>query len=340
MVLFCPDEIIAPEDGNLIVGLHIGGKNMETGILLESGTNELEILQFRVGDNFYGINVAKIREILSYVKPTPIPNADPRIEGIFMPRDEVIFVINLAECLNLSTAPLEGTATDMYIVTNFNMLNVAFHVNAVQGIHRVSWSEIIKPDSTINAAGAGMATGIVRIDDKLIIVLDFEKIVSEINPESGLKISDVEHMRGRARNESPILIAEDSALLSRMIVNCLEQAGYTNITTTDNGQECWNTLRKYQRQGLVDEKVACVITDIEMPQMDGHRLTKLIKTDDELKKLPVVIFSSLVNDEMRRKGEQLGANAQLSKPEIGQLVHAIDQLLDAAEAEAAAAEAE
>ena len=125
-----------------------------------------------------------------------------------------------------------------------------------------------------------------------------------------------------------------------MIVNCLEQAGYTNITTTDNGQECWNTLRKYQRQGLVDEKVACVITDIEMPQMDGHRLTKLIKTDDELKKLPVVIFSSLVNDEMRRKGEQLGANAQLSKPEIGQLVHAIDQLLDAAEAEAAAAEAE
>ena len=102
MVLFCPDEIIAPEDGNLIVGLHIGGKNMETGILLESGTNELEILQFRVGDNFYGINVAKIREILSYVKPTPIPNADPRIEGIFMPRDEVISVINLAECLQSS----------------------------------------------------------------------------------------------------------------------------------------------------------------------------------------------------------------------------------------------
>ena len=271
---------------------------METGILLESGTNELEILQFKVGDNFYGINVAKIREILSYVKPTPIPNADPRIEGIFMPRDEVISVINLAECLKLSTAPVEATATDMYIVTNFNMLNVAFHVNAVQGIHRVSWSEIIKPDSTMNAAGAGMATGIVRIDDKLIIVLDFEKIVSEINPESGLKLSDVAHMRGRGRNESPILIAEDSALLSKMIVNCLEQAGYTNIITTDNGQECWNTLRKYQRQGVVDEKVSCVITDIEMPQMDGHRLTKLIKSDDETKYLPVIIFSSLVNDEI------------------------------------------
>jgi two-component system chemotaxis response regulator CheV len=300
---------------------------METGILLESGTNELEILQFRVGNNFYGINVAKIREILSYEAPTPVPNADPRIEGIFMPRDEVISVINLAECMNM-VHPQE-TSNDMYIVTNFNKLNAAFHVNAVMGIHRVSWSEIIKPDSTINAAGAGMATGIIRIDDKLIIILDFEKIVSEINPESGLKISDVEQMRGRARNESPILIAEDSALLSKMIVNCLEQAGYTNITTTDNGQECWNKLRASAKRGTIDEDVACVITDIEMPQMDGHRLTKLIKTDEELKHIPVIIFSSLVNDEMRRKGEQLGANAQLSKPEIGQLVEAIDSLLEA-----------
>lgn len=298
---------------------------METGILLESGTNELEILQFQMGNNFYGINVAKIREILSYTVPTPIPNADPRIEGIFMPRDEVISVIDLAECLSMEHPA--NTANDMYIVTNFNKLNAAFHVNAVMGIHRVSWSDIIKPDSTINAAGAGMATGIVRIDGKLIIVLDFEKIVSEINPETGLKISDVEHMHGRGRSEAPILIAEDSALLSKMIVNCLKQAGYDNITTTDNGQECWDKLQSYLKSGDVDSKVACVITDIEMPQMDGHRLTKLIKTDDNLKHLPVVIFSSLVNDEMRRKGEQLGANAQLSKPEIGQLVEAIDGLI-------------
>lgn len=303
---------------------------METGILLESGTNELEILEFRVGNNYYGINVAKIREILSYQTPTPIPNADPRIEGIFMPRDEIISIVDLAVSLGMPKS--ENTQSDMYIVTNFNRLNVAFHVSAVLGIHRVSWSDIIKPDSTVNAAGAGMATGIVRIDGKLIIILDFEKIVSEINPETGLKVSEVEHMRGRQRNESPILIAEDSALLSKMIVNCLERAGYNNITTTDNGQECWDKLTSYLKSGNLDEKVACVITDIEMPQMDGHRLTKLIKTDEDLKHIPVVIFSSLVNDEMRRKGESLGADAQLSKPEIGQLVEAIDNLLDAADA--------
>ena len=298
---------------------------METGILLESGTNELEILEFKVGNNYYGINVAKIREIISYQTPTPIPNADPRIEGIFMPRDEIISIIDLAEVMHLEKP--EKVSNDMYIVTNFNQLNTAFHVNAVLGIHRVSWSDIVKPDSTINTAGEGMATGIIRIDKKLIIILDFEKIVSEINPETGLKVSDVEHMKNRSRNESPILIAEDSALLSKMIVNCLEQAGYTNLTTTDNGQECWDKLQEYMAEGNIDDKVSCIITDIEMPQMDGHWLTKLVKENESLKHIPLIIFSSLVNAEMRRKGEQLGADAQLSKPEIGQLVGAIDKLI-------------
>lgn len=298
---------------------------MDTGILLESGTNELEILEFKVGNNYYGINVAKIREILPYQTPTPIPNSDPRIEGIFMPREEIISIIDLGVVMNLPKK--ETTAADMFIVTNFNRLHTAFHVHGVAGIHRVSWTDIVKPDSTISAAGEGMATGIVRIDGKLIIILDFEQIVAQINPETGLKASDVAHMRGRGRNDSPILIAEDSPLLSKMLVNCLEQAGYENVTTTGNGQECWDRLREYIKSGELDEKVACVITDIEMPQMDGHHLTKLIKESDELKHIPVVIFSSLVNDEMRSKGEQLGADAQLSKPEIGQLVEALDGLI-------------
>lgn len=299
---------------------------MDTNILLESGTNELEILEFKVGGNFYGINVAKIREILPYEVATPIPNSDPRIEGIFMPRDEIISIINLAEFLHMPKR--EDCSEDMYIVTNFNRLNTAFHVDEVLGIHRVSWTEIIKPDSTVNAAdGTGMATGIIQIDNKLIIILDFEQIVASINPETGLKASAVAHMRGRARIDAPVIIAEDSPLLSKMIVNCLDDAGYKNITVTNNGKECWDKINEYLLAGNVDEKVACVITDIEMPQMDGHRLTKLIKDSEELCHIPVVIFSSLVNDEMRRKGEQLGADAQLSKPEIGMLIEAVDGLL-------------
>ena len=298
---------------------------METGILLESGTNELEILEFRVGSNYYGINVAKIREILPYQVPTPIPNADARIEGIFMPRDEIISIVDLSRVMNLPAA--QSTVGDMYIVTNFNNLNTAYHVQGVEGIHRVSWGDIIEPDSTINASGMGMATGIVRIEGRLIIILDFEKIVAEINPETGLKISDVEHMTGRSRVDSPILIAEDSPLLGKMLLDCLKRAGFANIDLTNNGKECWDKLSAYQEQGVLDQKVACVITDIEMPQMDGHHLTKLIKSDEQMMHIPVIIFSSLINDEMRKKGESLGADMQLSKPEIGQLVGAIDQVL-------------
>ena len=299
---------------------------METNILLESGTNELEILEFRVGGNYYGMNVAKIKEILTYKKPTPVPNGHPCIEGIFMPRDIIISIIDLAKCLHL--APSKDESHDMFIVTNFNQLHTAFHVHEVVGIHRVSWADIVKPDETINTAGAGVATGIIKIDQKLINILDFEKIVNDISPETSLRVSDIERLGERERNEHPILIAEDSPLLSTLITDCLHKAGYCNVTVANNGKEAWDKLQEYKAAGSVDEKVSCVITDIEMPQMDGHRLTKLIKEDEVLKHLPVIIFSSLVNEEMRRKGEQLGADAQLSKPEVGVLVANIDNLIE------------
>ncbi|MBO4497019.1 MAG: chemotaxis protein CheV [Lachnospiraceae bacterium] len=298
---------------------------MDTNILLESGTNELEILEFQVGTNHYGINVAKIKEILPYKRPTAIPNAHPCIEGIYMPRDTIITIVDLARSLSIPES--EDVDKDMYIVTNFNQLSIAFHVHTVLGIHRVSWAEISKPDESINNSGKGVATGIIKLNDRLIVILDFEKIVSDISPETGLKVSDIDQLGERQRNNSPILIAEDSPLLSKLIFDSLTKAGYTNVTVTNNGKEAYDKLMLYKENGTLKDKVKCVITDIEMPQMDGHHLTKLIKEDNALKHLPVVIFSSLVNDEMRKKGESLGADAQLSKPEIGMLVEEIDKLL-------------
>lgn len=298
---------------------------METNILLENGTNELEVLEFTVGSNHYGINVAKIREILPYQAVTPMPNAHPSIEGIFMPRDVMISVINLPKELGLPENPTYQN--DMMIVTNFNKLNIAFHVHSVIGIHRVSWRNIIKPDQTINTSERSVSTGIIKINEKLIVILDFESIVSCISPETGLKISEIDALGVRERNESPILISEDSALLSKLITDSLHKAGYTNVIKTDNGQEAWDKLEELKRNGTVLDAVKCIITDIEMPVMDGHHLTKLVKTDDVLKKIPLVIFSSLVNEEMRIKGLSLGADAQLSKPEIGNLVRTIDKLI-------------
>ncbi|MBQ2800902.1 MAG: chemotaxis protein CheV [Lachnospiraceae bacterium] len=296
---------------------------MDTKILLENGTNELEVLEFTLGGNHYGINVAKVREILTYEKVTPVPNSHPSIEGIFMPRDTMITVVNLKKSIGLP----ENDEKGLLIITNFNKLHIAFRVDAVLGIHRVSWEEIIKPDATINTAGAGVSTGIIKMDNKLIIILDFEKIVTDISPETGLKVSEIEELGERERRNIPIVIAEDSPLLNRLITDSLKKAGYVNLIINNNGKEAWDKLCDMKRKGDIQQQVGCVITDIEMPVMDGHRLTKLVKGDSKLKDVPVVIFSSLVNDEMRRKGEQLGADAQLAKPEIGNLVREIDKLI-------------
>ena len=296
---------------------------MDTKILLENGTNELEVLEFKLDGNSYGINVAKIREIITYQDVTPVPNAHPSIEGIFMPRDRMITAIDLKNCLQRGTASAGG----LFIVTNFNKLDIAFHVDQVVGIHRVSWKDIIKPNATISTTEESVSTGIIKKNDKLIIILDFEKIVTDINPETGLKINEIEELGTRERNEIPILIAEDSVLLNKLIVDSLKKAGYVNLTHTENGEEAWNFICECKEHGDLTQHVQCVITDIEMPLMDGHRLTKLIKDDEETKDIPVVIFSSLVNEEMRRKGEALGADAQLSKPEIGNLVREVDKLV-------------
>ncbi len=297
---------------------------MDTKILLENGTNELEVLEFMVCDNLYGINVAKIKEIIPYQPVTPVPNAHPSIEGIFMPRDIMITAIDLRNCLQRGTSEPKG----LFIVTNFNNLDIAFHVDSVIGIQRVSWSEIIKPNAAVASDEEGISTGIIKVDGKLIIILDFEKIVADINPETSLKITDIDGIdKNTRRGEIPIIIAEDSLLLNKLIVDSLKQAGYTQLIHTANGKEAYDIIMDCKEKGTLKEHIQCVITDIEMPIMDGHRLTKLLKTDDATKNIPIVIFSSLVNDEMRKKGEALGADAQLSKPEIGNLVYMLDELL-------------
>ncbi len=296
---------------------------MDTKILLENGTNELEVLEFELDGNAYGINVAKIKEIIPYQKVTPVPNSHPSIEGIFMPRDTMITAIDLKNCLQRGVSEEGG----LFIITNFNMLDIAFHVDAVKGIHRISWEQIIKPGATVSTSEDSISTGIVKLDNRLVIILDFEKIVSDINPETGLKVSEIEGLGVRQRSSVPILIAEDSVLLNKLIVDSLKKAGYDNLIHTQNGQEAYDVIQSCKADGTLKDHVQCVITDIEMPLMDGHRLTKLIKSDDATKDIPVVIFSSLVNEEMKKKGEALGADAQLSKPEIANLVRIIDDLV-------------
>ena len=159
-------------------------------------------------------------------------------------------------------------------------------------------------------------------------ILDFEKIVAEIAPETSIQISEIEKLGPRSRNSSPIVLAEDSILLAKIIREALVKAGYVNIEKFDNGQEAWDYLSKIaERAEDISKEVALLITDIEMPEMDGHRLTKLVKSNSRLKDIPVIIFSSLITPEMELKGKEVGADEQLTKPEIGHLVSVMDHLL-------------
>ena len=300
-------------------------ESKQSEILLESGINELEIMGFTIGDHLFGINVAKVREIMKVEPLVSMQKSNEYVEGIFKPRDKVLTVINLPAFLGLEAS--EKSQRDIFIIAGFNNSEYAFHVHTVVGIDRISCTQLKKPDPVIFGGKEGVATGIVELGDKLITILDFEAIITEICPETGLNVLEIANLGDSKRNKEHILIAEDSLLLSKMIVESLHRAGYINTVKVNNGQEAWDYLTEALDSGEnIDSLLSCIITDIEMPLMDGHRLTKLVKTDKRLKHIPLIIFSSLISEEMRIKGKELGANEQITKPEIGKLVEIIDDL--------------
>ncbi|MCI8939751.1 MAG: chemotaxis protein CheV [Dorea sp.] len=298
----------------------------DTEILLESGTNEIEIMQFTIFGELYGINVAKVREIMMADKVKPIPHSHEAVEGIFKPREILMTVINLPKYLTGVVADTKDR--DLFIITNFNKMDIAFRVHTVVGISRISWEDIQKPDKTITSGDDGVATGIAQCNGNLVTILDFEKIVAEIAPETSIQVEEIDRLGDRIAREHSILLAEDSLLLTKMIKDSLIRAGYANIKNFNNGKEAWEYLLSVKDEPDFDDRAALLITDIEMPEMDGHRLTKLVKDDPIMKRIPIIIFSSLINAEMRIKGKQLGADEQLSKPEIGRLVQVMDKLLE------------
>ena len=294
------------------------------GILLESGTNEIEIMKFTIGGNLYGINVAKVREIMISAPVKPMPMAHQAVEGIFKPRDTVLTVVDLPNYLGVESPK---DPKDIFIITNFNKMFIAFRVHTVDRISRISWTDIQKPDKAVSGGAESVATGIAQCDGELVTILDFERIVAEIAPETSIQMSEVEQLGPRERNDKPIWVAEDSVLLSKMIEDSLRKANYVNLHMFSNGLELWEALAALPQEGDLSRDVALIITDIEMPQMDGHRLTKLVKDSARFKHIPLIIFSSLISEEMRRKGRDLGADEQLTKPEIGHLVDVMDHLL-------------
>jgi len=299
----------------------VGNILLEKEILLESGTNELEILVFRVEDISFGINVAKVREVLTSPTITNLPKAHQSVMGVFQLRDAVVPCVSLHRHLNLSEQEEVGDPT--LILTDFNNQQTAFVVDSVERIHRMSWEKILAVPAMLSLAQTPV-TAVARIEERLIIMLDFEMISDQVT-EQYFRTDAVANPLGLPREELRIVLADDSATVREAVTRTLKASGYTNLRMFENGALAWNWLEQQARE--TDSVADLVVSDVEMPQIDGFHLTKKIKEHPKLRTMPVLLYSSIVSPDNYKKGAAVGADAQVSKPELGRVVELADELI-------------
>ncbi len=296
----------------------------KTGILLESGTGEVEILHFTVAGVHYAINVVKVKELLQIENISKIPSAHPAVSGISLIRGEMISVVDLLYVLEGQKN--EKVKNGMTLVCEFNQIKVGFAIDAVLGINRIGWKDIRKPDDLTSNS---LIIGNINLNNQIIMLLDFEKVVMDINPSTGIHADRVKDIEVKDRSKKKIALADDSPMIRKVLLDTLTKAGFLNLKFFDDGQDALDYLSMLQTKkgDRFMEDIDLLITDIEMPNLDGHSLTRRIKENKTLRALPVIIFSSLITGDLLHKGEAVGADAQLSKPEIEKLVKVIDQIL-------------
>lgn len=320
--------------------------NPNNTILLESGTNELEIIEFHLEKLlpssetktcYYGINVAKVREVIRVPETTDYPNAQPHMIGVFSSREILTPLVDLAGWLGVPTRP--DIKNKYVIVTDFNRMTNGFLIDSISRIHRISWNDVESPSQFLEAGEQDCVVAVVRKDKKLIMILDFEKIIADINPELSMGKYDVKMDRSidlnqkmvSKRNAKTIMVVDDSAFIRSMIQETLSSAGYNVIACKDGG-EAYEKLMDIQRVAKeentsVSELVNAIVTDVEMPRMDGMHLVKRLRENEAYNQTPIIMFSSLMSDDNRAKALALGANDTITKPEIGKMVGLMDSFI-------------
>lgn len=301
----------------------------QTNILLESGTNELEIVEFFIHEQipgqeevytgYYGINVAKVLKIIKKPKITELPEVPhPAVLGAFNLRSSIIPLVDLSLWLGKNRILDENANV---IVTEFNKVVNGFLVSGVTRIHRLSWEDVEPPSNYVAQFSSNSITGVVKLENRITFLIDLEKIVAELNPNTALNFD--KNLDIRLDDNYTALVADDSDTILEMLANLLEQANF-KVIKASNGLQAWEKLQEFKKQAQAQNKrindlVQIVVSDIEMPAMDGLTLTKKIKQDPELATLPVLLFSSLITERIKHKGESVGADDQISKPEVSEL---------------------
>lgn len=311
----------------------------QQGILLESGTNEMELLEFYLQQQRFGVNVAKIRQLMPYHSSlvTRMVGAHEYILGTMLWQGHSIPLIDLNLALGQPRLDEEEDITRIVLVTEFNGAVNGFLVDGVNRIHRINWNQMQPAGSYLGQFQAPI-NSTVTIEGHDILLVDLEHVNSEINPtvkpnEIQENHRDLTFLRKKP-DEVHLLLAEDSITVQAVVLDTLGSAGFTQVSSCDNGGSAFARIQSIKQMAIEQDRpisdfLDLVITDIEMPQMDGLTLCKRIKSELGID-IPVIIFSSLVSEAMSLKCKSVQADANVSKADTVGLIQTVDQLLRAA----------
>ncbi len=299
-----------------------------------AGANRLEVLLFSLGhdmrtdrEEVFGINVFKVREVLNAPAITHAPDMPPSVEGLVSLRGVMVPVVNVAKFCGMEPK----NPPNVMIVTEYNKQTQALLVDSVEHILRMEWNEIKVPPPMLAHRFGGLLTAVTELEDKrIVMILDVERVLAETDQFG----QDIDEFAGieKLDTDMTILYADDSSMARKQIEQTLNHLGI-NYIATRNGSEAWEKLKdiKERAQDLdkpVTDFVNAVLTDVEMPEMDGYVLTKKIKSDPALSSLPVLMHSSLSADANITMGKNVGADIYVAKFSTKEFSEAVKKLQD------------
>jgi len=295
-----------------------------------AGHNRLELLLFRLqGKQRYGINVFKVQEVIRCPKLTHMPKADSKVVGVAHLRSRTIPVIDLG--LAISNQPIADRENSFVIVTEYNRFIQGFLVAAVDRITNMNWKDILPPPK--GSGSSNFLTAVTHVDKEMVEIIDVERVFAEI---MGHTEEVSEEVLGGATavqeldNEKPkhVLVVDDSSVARNQVKRVLQKVGI-ECTLANDGQEGYEVLEKWAEEGTpLNEKIALIISDIEMPRMDGYTLTTKIRKDPRMQDLYVMLHTSLSGVFNNSMVEKVGANHFIPKFKPNELAHSVINIVN------------
>jgi two-component system chemotaxis response regulator CheV len=292
------------------------------------GKNRLELLLFRLrGQQIYGINVFKVKEVLPCPRLTALPQSKPMVRGVAHIRGETIPVIDLGMSIAQPGIPEEKLSTSFVIITEYNRKTQGFLVGGVERIVNMNWEEILPPPK-----GAGKdvyLTAVTNLEDKLVEIIDVEKVLSEVAP---FEENVTEELRSRSAEREgdklPILVVDDSSVARRQIERCLTAVGM-DVVTKNDGKEALDFVKQLTADGsMISDHLSLIISDVEMPEMDGYTFVTRCKESPELRDVFILLHSSLSGVFNQAMVKKVGADDFMAKFSPDELAERVMQIID------------